>query len=85
MNCTVLYNGLEQKKAELLAPAGMQTLAVQEQRSRQLAELNERRSRLRAGEGDEAGAAAMQILDESADQEEECAARRRINNSLLID
>ena len=61
----------EQKKDELLAQAGMQTVAVQEQRARQMAELNERLSRLRAGEGDEAGAAAMQILDESADQEKE--------------
>ena len=63
---------LEQKKDELLSQAGMQTVAVQEQRARQMAELNERRSRLRAGESDVAGAAAMQILDESADQEKEC-------------
>lgn len=55
-----------------MAQAGMQTVAVQEQRARQMAELNERRSRLRVGEGDVAGAAAMQILDESADHEKEC-------------
>lgn len=61
-----------QKKDELMAQAGMQTVAVQEQRARQMAELNERRSRLRVGEGDVAGAAAMQILDESADHEKEC-------------